>query len=175
VREEVLLTFFLLKPTITKLMNASSTFHKEERKEEKEELWPPSSSSSSSSRLPMTLPEYSRYGRQMILSDFGLASQLKLRNAKVLVIGAGGLGCPAIQYLAAAGIGSLNLRSHGLSLPQVKLMPNSIYFSLILTPGYISIVDHDTVEPSNLARQILHTDSKVGMPKAESIVKAMEE
>ncbi|PWZ02222.1 hypothetical protein BCV70DRAFT_156991 [Testicularia cyperi] len=94
------------------------------------------------SHLPMSLPEYARYGRQMILPDFGLPAQLRLRDARVLVVGAGGLGCPAIQYLAAAGV------------------------------GRISILDHDIVEPSNLARQILHTDAKVGMAKAESAAQA---
>ncbi|PWN53873.1 hypothetical protein IE53DRAFT_338113 [Violaceomyces palustris] len=92
--------------------------------------------------LPMALAEYSRYGRQMILPDFGLPAQLRLRRSKVLVIGAGGLGCPAIQYLAAAGVGK------------------------------ITILDHDVVEKSNLARQILHNDDKVGMNKAESAARA---
>lgn len=97
------------------------------------------------SSLPMSLPEYARYGRQMILPDFGLPGQLRLRNAKVLVIGAGGLGCPAVQYLAAAGV------------------------------GQISILDHDVVEPSNLARQILHSDATVGMSKAVSAAKAAKQ
>ncbi|KAN0061783.1 hypothetical protein ACQY0O_005776 [Thecaphora frezii] len=93
-------------------------------------------------RLPMSLAEYLRYGRQMIQPDFGLERQLRLRQSKVLVVGAGGLGCPAIQYLAAAGV------------------------------GQISILDHDNVELSNLARQILHSDAKIGMNKAESAARA---
>ncbi|EPQ28651.1 uncharacterized protein PFL1_03954 [Pseudozyma flocculosa PF-1] len=92
--------------------------------------------------LPMCLAEYQRYGRQMILPDFGLEGQLRLRRSKVLVVGAGGLGCPAVQYLAAAGV------------------------------GQISIVDHDSVEASNLARQILHSDAKIGINKAESAAQA---
>ncbi|KDN53421.1 hypothetical protein K437DRAFT_253119 [Tilletiaria anomala UBC 951] len=98
----------------------------------------PSSISTSSASYPLTLPEYTRYGRQMILPDFGLQAQLRLKNARVLVVGAGGLGCPAIQYLAAAGVGN------------------------------ITIIDHDVVERSNLARQILHSDARIGQPKASS-------
>ncbi len=100
---------------------------------------------SPSPHLPMLLPEYARYGRQMILPDFGLPGQLRLRNAKVLVVGAGGLGCPAVQYLAAAGV------------------------------GQISILDHDVVEPSNLARQILHSDATVGIHKAVSAANAAKQ
>lgn len=48
--------------------------------------------------------DYQRYGRQMILEGFGLEGQLKLQNSSVVVVGAGGLGCPALQYLAAAGV-----------------------------------------------------------------------
>ena len=77
-----------------------------------------------------------RYQRQLLLKDFGLTGQQKLFNAKVLVIGAGGLGCPVLQYLAAAGVGTLG------------------------------IVDHDTVELSNLHRQILYTVADVGLKKA---------
>ncbi|KAI9056820.1 hypothetical protein FKP32DRAFT_1415841 [Trametes sanguinea] len=86
----------------------------------------------------LPLPDYRRYGRQMILDGFGLDGQLKLSNASVAVVGAGGLGCPALQYLAAAGVGT------------------------------IGIIDHDTVEISNLQRQVLHTEARVGMPKVLS-------
>ncbi|KAJ7702413.1 hypothetical protein B0H17DRAFT_923597 [Mycena rosella] len=81
----------------------------------------------------------------MILDGFGLPGQLKLQNSSVAVVGAGGLGCPALQYLAAAGI------------------------------GRIGIIDHDVVEISNLQRQILHDELKVGMPKAESAARALRQ
>ncbi|MBW0540364.1 hypothetical protein O181_080079 [Austropuccinia psidii MF-1] len=84
------------------------------------------------------LRDYIRYGRQMIVSDMGLPAQLKLSQASVLVIGAGGLGCPALLYLVRAGVGN------------------------------ISIVDHDLVEISNLHRQVLHSECTIGMNKAES-------
>ena len=80
---------------------------------------------------------YERYHRQVILKKFGEAGQQKLLQAKVLVIGAGGLGCPALQYLAAAGI------------------------------GQIGIVDDDIVSLTNLHRQILYTVSDIGLPKAK--------
>ncbi|KIO34587.1 hypothetical protein M407DRAFT_13392 [Tulasnella calospora MUT 4182] len=92
----------------------------------------------------MALHEYRRYGRQMVLDGIGLSGQLKLKKSSVLVVGAGGLGCPAIQYLAAAGVGTLG------------------------------IVDHDVVELSNLQRQILHSDTTIGLPKAESAKAASE-
>ena len=103
-------------------------------------------SSLSSAALPefvptangLSLHENKRYGRQMILDDFGLSSQLKLKSASVLVVGAGGLGCPALHYLSAAGV------------------------------GHIGIMDHDVVELSNLQRQILHSDPKIGWNKARS-------
>ncbi|CAK5279495.1 unnamed protein product [Mycena citricolor] len=91
----------------------------------------------------LTSEEYPRYGRQMILDGFGLPGQLKLKNASVAVVGAGGLGCPAIQYLAAAGV------------------------------GRICVIDHDVVEVSNLQRQILHDDSTVGIHKSESAARAI--
>ncbi|KAF9067227.1 hypothetical protein BDP27DRAFT_1393112 [Rhodocollybia butyracea] len=86
----------------------------------------------------LALNDYRRYGRQMILDGFGLPGQLKLCNASVVVVGAGGLGCPALQYLGSSGI------------------------------GRIGIIDHDCVELSNLQRQVLHNEETLGMYKAES-------
>jgi adenylyltransferase/sulfurtransferase len=80
--------------------------------------------------------ERSRYSRHLLLPEIGVAGQEKLKSARVLVIGAGGLGSPASLYLAAAGIGTLG------------------------------IADHDRVEFSNLQRQVLFDDADVGMPKA---------
>lgn len=95
--------------------------------------------------LPVTLPpselslsERRRYLRHLALADIGEAGQLRLKRARVLVVGAGGLGSPCAMYLAAAGIGQLD------------------------------IVDADTVELSNLQRQLLHAERQVGDPKADS-------
>ncbi|WFD26955.1 hypothetical protein MNAN1_001944 [Malassezia nana] len=96
--------------------------------------------------------ELARYSRQLILPHFGAEGQLALKRARVLVIGGGGLGCPAVQYLASAGVGTLPT----------------------LTTGWITVMDADTVETSNLARQILHTDERVGMNKAASIAAAIK-
>ncbi|KAI0749905.1 hypothetical protein C8Q80DRAFT_1164574 [Daedaleopsis nitida] len=93
----------------------------------------------------LPLDDYRRYGRQMILDGFGLQGQLKLSKASVVVVGAGGLGCPALQYLAAAGVGT------------------------------IGIIDHDAVEISNLQRQVLHTESRVGMAKVLSAAQAVRQ
>ena len=87
---------------------------------------------------------YQRYQRQMILKNFGEAGQQKLLQAKVLVVGAGGLGCPALQYLAAAGIGT------------------------------IGIVDDDVVALSNLHRQILFTVHDIGLPKATTAATVLQ-
>lgn len=89
------------------------------------------------------LPELSddetlRYNRQIILRGFDFDGQEKLKAASVLIIGLGGLGCAVSQYLTAAGVGSLTL------------------------------VDFDTVSLSNLQRQILHRDNRIGMAKVES-------
>ncbi|QCB53396.1 HesA/MoeB/ThiF family protein [Sphingopyxis sp. PAMC25046] len=81
--------------------------------------------------------ELDRYARQIILPQFGGAGQAKLKASHVAVIGAGGIGCPAITYLAAAGVGRL------------------------------TIIDHDHVELSNLQRQPLFTDADIGASKAE--------
>lgn len=81
--------------------------------------------------------EQERYSRQLMLSDNGLENQLKLKNAQVLVVGAGGLGSAVLPYLAGAGI------------------------------GHIGIVDNDVVSLSNLQRQILYQTSQIGKPKVE--------
>lgn len=86
-----------------------------------------------------------RYARHIILKEVGGPGQARLLNARVLVIGAGGLGSPIIMYLAAAGIGT------------------------------IGAVDFDEVSLSNLQRQILHTTARVGMPKVESAARAVHE
>ncbi|KAJ6259842.1 hypothetical protein Dda_5484 [Drechslerella dactyloides] len=92
----------------------------------------------------LDLDEFRRYGRQMIMTEVGLDGQLQLKRSKVLLIGAGGLGCPAAAYLAGAGIGT------------------------------IGVVDHDLVEPSNLHRQILHAVDRIGTPKVTSIITALK-
>ena len=88
--------------------------------------------------MELTEQQIQRYSRQIILSDVGGKGQMKLTKAKVLLIGAGGLGSPAGLYLAAAGVGTIGL------------------------------VDGDVVDLSNLQRQILHSTATVGMPKVES-------
>lgn len=82
--------------------------------------------------------ELERYARHIVLAEVGGPGQQKLKQARVLVIGAGGLGAPVILYLAAAGVGT------------------------------IGIIDHDTVAVSNLQRQIVHATARVGMAKTES-------
>jgi sulfur-carrier protein adenylyltransferase/sulfurtransferase len=86
----------------------------------------------------LTIDEVRRYSRHLIIPDVAMDGQKRLKNAKVLCVGAGGLGSPALMYLAAAGVGTLG------------------------------IVDFDTVDESNLQRQIIHGQSDIGRPKAES-------
>jgi molybdopterin/thiamine biosynthesis adenylyltransferase len=85
--------------------------------------------------------EISRYSRQFMLDEIGVEGQIKIKQAKVLVVGAGGLGCPVLQYLGGAGVGT------------------------------IGIIDFDKVEIHNLHRQILFTTDDVGMPKATAAAK----
>jgi sulfur-carrier protein adenylyltransferase/sulfurtransferase len=82
--------------------------------------------------------EFQRYSRHLVLEEFGLTGQLKLKNSKVLVIGAGGLGSSALLYLSAAGI------------------------------GVVGIVDHDKVDLSNLQRQVIYTIDDIGKNKAQA-------
>jgi adenylyltransferase/sulfurtransferase len=88
--------------------------------------------------LRLTADQIERYSRQMMIPDLGGKGQIRLRQGSVLVVGAGGLGCPAALYLAAAGVGTLGL------------------------------VDDDQVELSNLQRQVLHFTGDLGTKKVES-------
>jgi len=85
---------------------------------------------------PLSAAETTRYSRHLLLPEIGLPGQQKLKAARVLVVGCGGLGCPVLQYLAAAGVGTLGL------------------------------LDFDTVDDSNLQRQVLYATADVGRPKA---------
>ncbi len=93
---------------------------------------------------PLSPEELERYARHIVLPEIGGAGQQKLKRARVLVVGAGGLGAPALQYLAAAGVGTLG------------------------------IVDDDTVSLSNLQRQVIHDTQSVGRLKLESARDAIE-
>ena len=86
----------------------------------------------------LTIEEINRYSRQLMLDEVGVEGQIKIKQAKVLVVGAGGLGCPVLQYLGAAGVGT------------------------------IGIIDFDTVEIHNLHRQILYTADDIGKSKAQT-------
>ncbi|GLY73172.1 adenylyltransferase/sulfurtransferase MoeZ [Actinoallomurus iriomotensis] len=93
----------------------------------------------------LTVDEVRRYSRHLIIPDVGMAGQKRLKNAKVLCVGAGGLGSPALLYLAAAGVGTLG------------------------------VIDFDVVDESNLQRQVIHGQSDVGRPKAESAAASIKE
>ena len=88
--------------------------------------------------------DYNRYYKQLILKKIGVVGQKKIFNSKVLIIGAGGLGCPLILYLAYSGI------------------------------GHLGIVDHDKIESSNLSRQILFTEKDIGKYKSIISSKAVK-
>ncbi len=93
----------------------------------------------------LTVDEVRRYSRHLIIPDVGMAGQKRLKNAKVLCVGAGGLGSPSLMYLAAAGVGTLG------------------------------VIDFDVVDESNLQRQIIHGQSDIGRPKAESAAATVHE
>ncbi|MCX6404598.1 MAG: ThiF family adenylyltransferase, partial [Actinobacteria bacterium] len=93
----------------------------------------------------LSVDEVRRYSRHIIIPDVGMDGQKRLKNARVLCIGAGGLGSPALMYLAAAGVGT------------------------------IGIVEFDVVDESNLQRQIIHGHSDIGRPKAQSAADSVRE
>jgi len=94
---------------------------------------------------PLTREQLARGSRHLLLAEIGVEGQRRLRNARVCVIGAGGLGAPVLQYLAAAGVGT------------------------------IGIVDDDVVDVSNLQRQVIHGTADVGRPKVDSAADAILE
>ena len=96
-----------------------------------------------SRRVKFSEEQIKRYARHIVLPEVGGTGQEKLLNAKVLVIGAGGLGAPLLMYLAAAGVGTLG------------------------------VVDDDTVDLSNLQRQVIHATDRIGMPKVKSAGEAL--
>ena len=93
----------------------------------------------------LTVNEVKRYSRHLIIPDVGMTGQKRLKNAKVLCVGAGGLGSPALLYLAAAGVGTLG------------------------------VIDFDVVDESNLQRQIIHGQADIGRPKAVSARDSIKE
>lgn len=92
----------------------------------------------------LTISDYLRYSKHLLVPEIGEAGQLKIKNAKVLVIGAGGLGCPILQYLCTAGVGTLG------------------------------VVDFDTVALHNLHRQILYTEADIDLPKVVQAKSVLE-
>jgi len=95
-------------------------------------------------KAPLSPEELERYARHIVLPEIGGAGQQRLKRARVLVVGAGGLGAPMLQYLAAAGVGTLG------------------------------IIDDDTVSLSNLQRQVIHDTASVGQTKLDSARAAIE-
>ena len=93
----------------------------------------------------LTVDEVRRYSRHLIIPEIGMTGQKRLKNARVLCVGAGGLGSPALLYLAAAGVGTLG------------------------------VIDFDVVDESNLQRQIIHGQSDIGKLKAESARESIAE
>src|SRR5258708_9733230 len=98
----------------------------------------------STNNISFSQEELARYNRHIIIPEFGLEAQQKLKAAKVLVIGSGGLGSPVLLYLAAAGVGTLG------------------------------IVDFDVVDDSNLQRQVLFGVDEIGKPKVEAAKRRLE-
>src|SRR5690625_2267862 len=94
---------------------------------------------------PLTEAEFSRYSRHVLLPQVGEVGQRRLKAARVLIIGAGGLGAPALQYLAAAGVGT------------------------------IGVIDDDAVDESNLQRQVIHRTRDIGVHKVDSAARAVAE
>jgi molybdopterin/thiamine biosynthesis adenylyltransferase len=91
----------------------------------------------------LTKEEFKRYQKQIMLDDIGINGQIKIKQSKVAVIGAGGLGCPVLQYLTSVGIGT------------------------------IGVIDFDTIEVSNLHRQVLYSFNDIGKQKVETAIQKL--
>ena len=105
----------------------------------------PGAMASTDADLPsLSHDEIRRYSRHLILDDFGMTGQRKLKGTSMLCIGSGGLGSPALMYLAAAGVGT------------------------------IGVVDDDVVDESNLQRQVVHSTQALGTPKVDSAAQRVE-
>lgn len=104
---------------------------------------PPAAQPATPGAGPFSETELTRYARHIILREVGGPGQRKLKEARVLVVGAGGLGAPVLLYLAGAGVGT------------------------------IGVIDDDVVDGSNLQRQVIHTDERIGLPKVFSAQEAM--
>ncbi|TPX16505.1 uncharacterized protein E0L32_003799 [Thyridium curvatum] len=132
-----------LKLQIKRLENELAVLKSQLAELESREAAPPTSAPDGEEvpwKWPLQADEYDRYGRQLILPSIGIQGQLNLKQSAVLIVGAGGLGCPAAAYLAGAGVGTLG------------------------------VVDSDVVEASNLHRQIAHSTAHVGMSKVDSLI-----
>ena len=93
----------------------------------------------------LTSEEFKKYQKQIMLDDIGVKGQIKIKQSKIAVVGAGGLGCPVLQYLTSVGVGT------------------------------IGVIDFDTVELSNLHRQVLYSSNDIGKSKAEIAIKKLSE
>jgi adenylyltransferase/sulfurtransferase len=96
-------------------------------------------------KMSLSVEEMARYSRHLILPDFGEEGQQRLKAARILVVGTGGLGAPILQYLTAAGVGTLGL------------------------------VDFDTIDESNLQRQVLFGTSQIGVAKTSSAISRLKD
>jgi len=134
--------FVTTHPSVT--VTTAATGQRRQRRDSRH-LYLLATKDDSNRRTSLSHDEVARYSRHLVLADVGVKGQERLRDAAILVIGAGGLGSPALLYLAAAGV------------------------------GHVGIVDADVVDASNLQRQVIHGTSTVGRSKCESAAQRMQD